>query len=102
MNLSYWLIFILHFDSNLIEHKGVQIMIELFILKTCPYCKKVLNFLDSTDIKYKICDTEEKTQLDRLKDLGGKNQVPFLYDKDKNIKMYESVDIIEYLKSIKV
>ena len=32
------------------------------------------------------------------KKIGGKSQVPFLYDKENKIKMYESDDIIEYLK----
>jgi glutaredoxin 2 len=30
--------------------------------------------------------------------LGGKEQVPFMVDTDKGVMMYESEDIIEYLK----
>ena len=32
--------------------------------------------------------------------MGGKRQVPFLVDTDRNIQMYESDDIIEYLKTV--
>jgi glutathione S-transferase len=35
---------------------------------------------------------------DELKNLGGKIQVPFLVDPEKNIKMYESDDIISYIE----
>jgi glutaredoxin 2 len=30
--------------------------------------------------------------------LGGKEQVPFLVDTEKNVKMYESEDIINYVR----
>ena len=30
--------------------------------------------------------------------MGGKEMVPFLYDPEKKVQMYESDDIIEYLK----
>ena len=33
----------------------------------------------------------------RLLSLGGKDQVPFLYNEDTNEKIYESDEIIKYL-----
>jgi len=38
--------------------------------------------------------------LDELLVLGEKNQVPFLVDTEKNAKMYESDDIIQYLDAL--
>jgi glutathione S-transferase len=35
---------------------------------------------------------------EELKRLGGKTQVPFLVDPDRNVKMYESEDIIAYVR----
>ncbi len=35
---------------------------------------------------------------DILEKLGGKQQVPFLLDVDKGVSMYESDEIISYLK----
>lgn len=75
-------------------------MLELFILETCPYCKKVMRFFDENDIKYKKMDITNEENLEMLIELGGKRQVPFLYDKDNGIKMYESDDIIDYVKKL--
>lgn len=73
-------------------------MIELFMLEFCGYCKKVISFLDEHDIPYKTIDISNKANEDALIQTGGKRQVPFLLDKNKNIKLYESDDIINYLK----
>ena len=75
-------------------------MLDLFILETCPYCKKVMTFMDETGMKYNKVDIKNKTAEDTLIQLGGKRQVPFLVDRDRNLQMYESDDIIEYLKTI--
>ncbi len=75
-------------------------MLDLFILETCPYCRKVMNYLDEKGIKYNKIDISDKVAEEALIQLGGKRQVPFLVDKDRNIQMYESDDIIEYLKTI--
>jgi len=75
-------------------------MISLFILSTCPYCRKVLNYLDTTDIEYNILNIDEKANYDEMMRLGGKRQVPLLFDGDNNVVMYESADIIEYLKTL--
>ncbi len=75
-------------------------MLDLFILETCPYCKKVMNFLDENKIVYNKVDINNKASEDSLIQLGGKRQVPFLVDRDRNIQMYESDDILEYLKTI--
>lgn len=74
-------------------------MPELFILESCPYCKKVMEFLDENSISYKKLDVSEPENYDNLQKIGGKSQVPFLYDKEKDVKMYESDDIIEYFKN---
>ena len=75
-------------------------MLDLYILETCPYCKKVMSFIDENGIKFNKIDIADKSQEEALIKIGGKRQVPFLVDKDRNIQMYESSDIIEYLKTI--
>lgn len=75
-------------------------MLDLFILETCPYCQKVMKYMDEKGIKYNKVDTKNKASEEALIKLGGKRQVPFLVDTDRNIQMYESNDIIEYLKTI--
>lgn len=76
-------------------------MLELFILETCPYCKKVMAFLDENNMEYRKIDIANKENEESLIRIGGKRQVPFLIDKDRNIQMYESNDIIEYAKTLK-
>ena len=75
-------------------------MLDLFILETCPYCKKVMDFLEKESIKYRKIDISDKDSENSLIQIGGKRQVPFLVDNERNIQMYESDDIIEYLKTI--
>ena len=75
-------------------------MLELFILETCPYCLKVIKYLDERGLEYRKIDIKNKDSENSLIQIGGKRQVPFLVDTDRNIQMYESNDIIEYLKTI--
>ena len=69
-------------------------MFDLFILETCPYCQKVMNFLKEKNIKYHKFDTMINDNVLRLLSLGGKDQVPFLYNEETNDKIYESDEII--------
>ncbi len=75
-------------------------MFDLYILETCPYCKKVMSFLEEKGVKYNKIDIAEKKAEDALIQSGGKRQVPFLIDRERNVQMYESADIIEYLKTV--
>ncbi len=76
-------------------------MTDLFILETCPYCKKVMKYMDENNINYNKIDTKNDENALKLLSIGGKDQVPFLYDKEKHVKLYESDEIINYLKENK-
>ena len=71
---------------------------ELYKKETCPYCRKVMQFIaDSgrTDIEMKdIVENEENRR--RLVEVGGKQQVPCLFIDGK--PLYESDDIIAFLE----
>ena len=79
-------------------------MIELYLWDNCPFCNKVLKaasqigLAEGTD--YTIIDGAPNT-LGRMtvEQKGGKSMVPFLVDGDH--VMYESDDIINYLKAKK-
>ena len=73
-------------------------MLDLYIMETCPYCRKVMNFMDENHIKYNKLDISDNKNLQDLISMGGKEQIPFLYDEENSVKMYESDDIIDYLK----
>ena len=75
-------------------------MILIYKMEGCPYCNKVLKHLEEKNIEYKALDISENANHDALMHWGGKEQVPFLVDTDKNIHMYESSDIIEYIDTL--
>lgn len=52
-------------------------------------------------IKYHKFDTINKDNALRLLSVGGKDQVPFLYNEETGDKIYESEIILEYLNNLK-
>lgn len=72
-------------------------MLELFVLETCPYCKKVMDYMDEKKVKYTKTDTKNPDDAMKLMTIGGKDQVPFLYNSETDDKIYESADIIDYI-----
>ena len=56
--------------------------------------------MDENGVKYNKININDKVNEDTLIKIGGKRQVPFIVDKERNIQMYESADIIEYVKTI--
>ena len=73
-------------------------MIELFMMEFCGYCKKVMEYLDEHNIPYKTIDISEKANEEELIRIGGRRQVPFIIDRENKVEMYESNDILEYLR----
>ena len=74
-------------------------MFDLFISETCPYCKKVMDFACDNGINFNKVDISNDDNVLKLLTLGGKEQVPFLYSQTDGTKLYESDDIIAYLKN---
>lgn len=72
--------------------------LTLYIMNTCPFCKKVLRFMEKNSIEgIEVKDIiGNKENEKELIEKGGKKQVPMLMIGDK--PMYESDDIVEYLK----
>lgn len=70
--------------------------LELYYKPECPFCKKVIQFMERHDIKLEMKNIHEKENLDKLIEVGGMNQVPCLFIDGK--AMYESDDIIQFLK----
>lgn len=54
---------------------------------------------DNLKVEFDLNDiSEDETAMTELLEKGGKKQVPFLVDTEKDISMYESNDIIEYIR----
>lgn len=73
-------------------------ILELFKKDTCPYCRRVMDHIDSTgrtDIQYQdIINSPEAAE--RLLNEGGIMQVPCLFIDGQ--PLYESLDIIRWLE----
>lgn len=77
-------------------------MLELYQFESCPFCQKVRQKMTELDLDY-ICRNVPKGSDSRelLRELGGKEQVPFLVDNsssDEVVMMYESENIVEFLE----
>jgi len=72
-------------------------MIKIYIRDGCPFCTMVLAKADALGLKIEEKNVSNPAVADELIQLGGKKQEPFLYDDEKDIKMYESHEIGEYL-----
>lgn len=75
--------------------------IKLFVYHGCPYCKKVIKYLESINKlqEVTIVDASKGENLAELKKLSGDSQCPYLSDEPKGVNMAESTDIIEYFKT---
>ena len=56
--------------------------------------------MQENDIPFKEKDVSDIANFDKLVSIGGKDQVPFLNDTDNDVLMYESDNIIEYIKKL--
>ena len=70
----------------------------LYVKPGCPYCVKVDRFLNQAGIQIEHRSVTEGTNAADLRAIGGKVQSPCLIIDGK--PMYESNDIIEYLKTL--
>lgn len=74
-------------------------MLILYTKQTCAYCHKVRNFAVTTGITLEQKDIyADPSIMTELIERGGKRQVPYLVDERAGVEMYESDDIVNYLK----
>jgi len=76
-------------------------MVELYLNAQCPYCQKVLTAMQKFGLKegehFKVINAAPGTPGNAtVLKVGGDTMVPFLIDGDTS--MYESDDIIAYIK----
>ena len=70
----------------------------LYIRSTCPFCLKVLRYMDQAGITLPTIDINgDRKAADDLVAIGGKQQVPCLLIDGR--AMYESDDIIDYMRT---
>ncbi|MEC7583348.1 MAG: glutathione S-transferase N-terminal domain-containing protein [Planctomycetota bacterium] len=75
-------------------------MIQLYLDPGCPFCVRVTEHFAKRSIPYEPLEFSVYEDSDLRRELiarGGKSQVPYLYDPDRAVGMYESADIIDYV-----
>ncbi len=72
--------------------------LKLYYTPMCPYCKKVLRFMEEKNIEeIELLNTSTDSEAkETLKEVGGKDQVPCLFIDGE--PLYESDDIVDWLK----
>jgi len=77
-------------------------MFILYYKPSCPFCQRVLQVAENLGISFDLKDISEDSALaDELIARGGKRMVPYLVNTKHGIEMYESQDIIDYIKTHK-
>lgn len=71
----------------------------LYMTHTCPYSRRVIETLETLGLKAELRNIQEEGNARELTERGGKEQVPYLVDESRGVEMYESEDIVEYLKN---
>ncbi len=73
--------------------------LELYEFENCPFCRKVRESLTELDLEAVIYPCPKGGQIYRpkVKQLGGKEQYPFLVDPNTGVQLYESAEIVSYL-----
>lgn len=72
--------------------------LELYMKPTCPYCIKVINFMEDNGVAIPLRDIETDEEAAKtLVAVGGKRQVPCLFIDGQ--PLYESDDIIAWLRA---
>ncbi|MEJ0053310.1 MAG: glutathione S-transferase N-terminal domain-containing protein [bacterium] len=70
----------------------------LYVKTGCPYCAKVHAAAQELGISFDEKNIADEGVTEELLALGGKKQTPYLVDTDREVSMYESDDIIGYLR----
>ena len=72
-------------------------MLTLYVKTGCPFCAAVQAKIAELDIEVEEKNIADDAVATELVERGGKRMVPYLVDTERNVEMYESGDIIEYL-----
>jgi glutathione S-transferase len=75
-------------------------LLELYEFEACPFCRRVRETLSEFDLDALVfpCPKGGTRFRPRVTELGGKAQFPFLVDRNTGRSMYESADIVRYLR----
>lgn len=74
-------------------------LLELYSFEISPYCRKVREELCELNLSHVVHNIAKRShRRPDFKARGGKMMVPYLIDPNQGVEMYESQDIIAYLR----
>lgn len=73
-------------------------MLTLYVKTGCPFCHKVLDAGTELGVLFEEKNIADDAVATELVARGGKRQVPYLVDSERGVEMYESDDIVVYLR----
>lgn len=73
-------------------------MLTLYVKTGCPFCAKVIRTVDALNLTVTYKNRNSEGVVDDLVSRGGKSQYPYLVDAERGVEMYESDDIVDYLR----
>ncbi|PKI54997.1 hypothetical protein CRG98_024597 [Punica granatum] len=78
---------------------GPLMHLQIFEFEACPFCRRVREAMTELDLSVEIypCPKGSARHRAMVRELGGKEQFPFMIDPNAGISMYESGDIVKYL-----
>ncbi len=82
-------------------------MVKVYALSTCPWCKKVKNFLDNKNVEYDCIDVdlaqgeEQRKALEEVEKLTGSKSFPVTVIGEQIIRGYKEDELEEALKNEK-
>ena len=76
-------------------------MLTLYVKTGCPFCEKVLAAGGELGVQFEEKNIADPAVAAELIARGGKRQVPYLVDGERSVEMYESGDIVAYIKERK-
>ena len=74
-------------------------MLTLYSSSTCAFSQRIIQMAENLKVELEVKDIyEDESAKSELLEKGGMDQVPYLVDTDKDVAMYESSDIIDYIR----
>jgi glutathione S-transferase len=74
--------------------------LEVWSFEASPFCRIVRETLSTLEIPYLLHNVGKGSpSRERFVERAGKMQVPFLFDPNTQIELFESADIVEYLRA---
>ncbi|KAJ0977216.1 hypothetical protein J5N97_012690 [Dioscorea zingiberensis] len=73
--------------------------LQLYEFEACPFCRRVREAMTELDLSAEVfpCPKGSLRHRTMVREIGGKEQFPFMIDLNTGVSMYESGDIVKYL-----